>query len=106
MSLLAPKSDAEKTSAKESFVKSGPRTITPPRRKAFNMAEEQTSESKLLVFGPIGSGKTRLALGPLLLGFKILYLTTDIGDSGHITLINGLRKIGRNDLKANVLVVP
>lgn len=106
MSLLTPNAAVEKTSAKEAFVKSGPRTITPPRRKAFNLADERTNESKLLAFGPVGSGKTQIALGPLLLGFKILYITTDVGDSGHITLVNGLRRIGRLDLLSNVLVVP
>lgn len=107
MSLLNPTETTAKSAAanKAEFVNSGPKTLTPPRRKTFLLSEEDVDESKTLIFGPVGSGKTFLALGPLLCGQKVLILSTDIGDSGHITLKSALRKLGRTDLYVNIMVV-
>lgn len=107
MSLLSPnEGTAKAASPKAEFVNSGPKTLTPPRRKAFLLSQDDVDESKTLIFGPVGSGKTFLALGPLLCGQKLLLITTDIGDSGHITIKNALRKLGRTDLYANIMVLP
>ena len=59
--------------------------------------------SKTLVFGPLGSGKTSFALGPLLCGERLLVLSTDFGGNGLKTITNHLKKLGRLELVDNIL---
>jgi hypothetical protein len=89
---------------KTTFVK-GPagRTILPtPRQNRVRGGEESENYGiNLLLFGPVGSGKTRALVGLLKAGLKVLVLVSDIGNNGLITVKLALKKEGREDLLKN-----
>jgi hypothetical protein len=90
---------------KEKLV-SRPSTITPPRKKAFTLNEPEVDYAKLLFFGPTGSGKTYTFGQLAALGYKVAIMTTDIGDTGHLTIKAYLKSIGKSELLKNVLIIP
>lgn len=93
--------------AKEQMVQAGaPKLITPPRKKSFTLDQDEVDYVKIMIFGPIGSGKT-YAFGQLALaGYKVAIITTDIGDTGHVTIKAQLKKTGKPELGKNVMVIP
>lgn len=89
--LKAPESAA----AAEKFVKGGVKTITAPRAKIRNFAEDEADiYIKTLIFGNSGTGKTYLLRSLLELGFKVLVLSTDLGGDGLGSVIIPLRNEG------------
>lgn len=98
-----PNAEAQKAA----FTQEGSKkVISPPRRRAFRLGEARADFVKIFAFGPIGSGKTDI-LGQLILaGYKVGIVSTDIGDSGHLTITNRLRRAGRLDLVNNALIIP
>jgi hypothetical protein len=73
-----------------------------PKPQAYKLKGDDDM-TKSLVFGPLGSGKTFFALGPLLCGERLLVLSTDFGGNGLITLANRLKKLGKVELLDNIL---
>lgn len=96
---------------KDDFVKAAGKPTTkevkPPRKRSFKLDEDDQDYVKIMVFGPVGGGKTDL-LAQLVLdcGLKVASLTTDMGDTGHLTVKTRLVKAGRKDLFKNYCVVP
>lgn len=93
---------------KTDFVKNAgvARVVKPARRKAFTLEDDTTDYIKVMTFGVTGSGKTHL-LGQLAeIGLKVAIITTDIGDTGHITIKNRMKELGRLDLLKNVVIIP
>lgn len=74
-----------------------------PRPQAAKLSDDGTV--KVGVFGPLGSGKTKFLEGPLYCGERVLAISTDFGGNGLLTLTNGFRKAGREDLCGNLMNV-
>ena len=77
------------------FVAGGVKTITAPRAKARNYAQEDADlYVKIQLFGSPGTGKTFLGKALLELGFKVLFLTTDLGGDGLNSIVIPMRREG------------
>lgn len=97
MSLSAlPKKNPERNTLKEPGVKRG--------FKLDNPAMDVDS-LKFLIFGNAGTGKTFTAAQLLEEGFRVALLSTDLGDSGHITIKNRLIESGNAHLLGNGALV-
>lgn len=70
-----------------------------------NIAEEEDSTLKVMLFGPVGSGKTQFLVGPLMAGLKVFVITTDIGGSGLTSVRRWLKRNGRPELAQNLYEV-
>src|SRR5689334_7362646 len=77
-------------------------TSSRPKPQEFSLNPEGDDPVKLLLFGPIASGKTFLIVGLLLEGERVFVVSSDFGGDGLITVKNELRRIGRLDLLANL----
>jgi len=100
--------ELKKGTSKEEFVsKAGTREIKAPRRKGTTLDKEDVNFFKLMIFGASGVGKTHL-LGEFVrdLGLKLAILSTDVGESGHLTIITQLESAGKGELKKNVYLLP
>jgi len=90
---------------KEEFVKgTGAREIkAPPRPRSRTLAEDDLDYFKLMLFGPVGAGKTHL-IGQFVrdLGMRVVILSTDIGESGHLTIKTALTQAGKSELADRV----
>lgn len=107
---LTPKGGATTTAnPKKDFVeKAGarPGIIKPPVRRGFSLDEDKTDYVKVMLFGVSGSGKTHL-LGQLAeIGQKVAIITTDIGDTGHLTIKNYFKAKGLSDAFKRVVIIP
>lgn len=95
---------------KKEFVEgTGPkaREIKTPVRRGYKLSDDKLDYFKLMVFGQPGAGKTHL-IGQFVrdLGMRVILVTTDIGDSGHLTIRSMLTKAGKQELMDNVYVLP
>ena len=73
----------ESAAKAEQFVKGPVKTLTAPRAKVSNFAEEDAEMYlKLMFFGNPGTGKTYIIRALLELGFKVFVATTDVGGNG------------------------
>ena len=80
------------------FVAGGVKTISAPRAKARNYAQEDADlYVKIQLFGSPGTGKTFLGKALLELGFKVLFLTTDLGGDGLNSIVIPMRREGTWD---------
>jgi len=57
-------------------------------------------------YGESGMGKTYIVVQLLLVGFKVLYFSTEMGGDGLRTVESALKKLGREDLLANLYEAP
>jgi hypothetical protein len=73
-----------------------------PRPQAFKLSADDADPVKLMLFGPIASGKTFFIVGLLLEGERVFVVSTDFGGNGLITVKNELRRLGRLDLLPNI----
>ena len=96
---LKDKMKAATAKVETKAIASGSRKAKPQAYKLSGTGDP----TKSLVYGPLGSGKTFFALGPLLCGEKLLVLSTDFGGNGLITLANRLQKLGKVELLDNIL---
>lgn len=60
------------------------------------------TSKKVAVWGPIGSGKTSVLLGPLVAGDRLLGLSTDFGGNGLLSVIEWCKAHDREDLLQNI----
>lgn len=92
---MLPKLSPPAAQKAEAFVKGGVKTITAPRAKVRNYAEDDADlYLKALIFGNSGSGKTYIIRALLELGFKVLVLSTDLGGDGLNSIIIPMRNDG------------
>ena len=92
---LPPLKKSESAAKAEQFVKGGVSTITAPRAKVRNFAEDEVDTYiKILLFGNNGTGKTYILKSLLELGFKVVVLSTDLGGDGLSSVIIPLRGEG------------
>ena len=98
---------APATNTREDFVsKAGTREVKGPRRKGRKLSDATVDYVKMMWFGPAGVGKTHL-IGQFVekLGKRVALISTDIGDSGHLTIKTQLKNAGRLDLLDNVYLL-
>jgi len=93
---------------KKEFVNiAGAREVKAPQhRKGQKLSDTQVDYIKMMWFGLAGSGKTHL-IGQFVrdLGMKVAIISTDIGDSGHLTIKNDLIAAGKQQLLDNVYLL-
>ena len=106
---FTPHTTTTPAAQKQNFVQNAgakPQVLKAPRKKAFTLDEDDAAYFKMLAFGTVGSGKTKIFADLVLGGYKVAVLSTDIGDTGHLTIVNRLRAAGRMDLLKNCLIIP
>lgn len=84
----------------------GPKVVNPPKKRSFRLDEEDANYFKGLLFGVPGSGKTKAIADLILGGYKVAVLSTDMGDTGHLTITNWLSHAKRRDLFVNCMIIP
>lgn len=72
------------------------------RPQEFVLNPEGDDPVKLMLFGPIASGKTFFIVALLLEGERVFVVSTDFGGNGLITVKNELKRLGRLDLLSNL----
>lgn len=78
----------------------------PAKKRGFTLDDDDSDYVKLMLFGPSGSGKT-FPIGPLVAsGKKVAIISTDFGDSGHLTVKNYLLGTQNRDQLVNVAIIP
>jgi hypothetical protein len=78
---------------------------TPRKNRVKNGEDSESYALNFMIYGPWGSGKTYAAEGLLRHGFKILFINTDIGDNGTITVRMALKNKGLTDLSKNYKII-
>lgn len=66
---------------------------------------EEDPSVKIALFGPPGSGKTRVIVDLLLLGERLFVVSSDPGGNGLATVRNELKRLKRLDLLKNIFYV-
>lgn len=103
--ITQPKLAAPKTA--EDFA-SGTKIAKPikaPRAIIRKLSDPSQAGVRIFLFGPAGTGKTFFSYGCLLKGFRIVFLSSDIGGSGVSAIEGPLRRIGRADALENAVDV-
>lgn len=101
---VLPGAAAPKTAEEFAGTKST-RVLKAPRATVRSLADPSNAGLKLFVFGPAGTGKTFLSYGCLLKGFRVGFISTDIGGSGVAAIEGPLRRAGRADVLSNAVDV-
>src|SRR5882724_7870300 len=83
---------------------SGPEIKGKKQVKRFD--EIEINQINLMFYGPWKAGKTYSIVDLLEMEMKILYISTDSGGNGLLTVHNELRKRNKMHLKKNLYVVP
>jgi hypothetical protein len=81
------------------------KVLKAPRATVRSLADPSNAGIKIMIFGPPGGGKTSLGKGCLLKGFRIGFISTDIGGSGVSAIEGPLRRMGRADVLNNAVDV-
>lgn len=81
-------------------------TVKPPRKRLMSLDQPDVTTFKCLLFGTPGSGKTKALADLVLGGYKVFILSTDMGDTGHLTIQSWLTHFKRPELLANCKVLP
>jgi hypothetical protein len=68
-----------------------------PTPRAYKMVGLD-DKVKVLLFGGLGTGKTKFLEGPIESGERVLVMSTDFGNNGLLTVKNSLRRKGKADL--------
>lgn len=100
----APANAAPKTA--EDFANSPKpvvRAITAPRAMVRKLSDPAASGLRIFLFGSAGTGKTYFTKSCLERGFRIVFLSTDIGGSGVSAIEGPLRREGKADLLDNAV---
>lgn len=101
---VAPKKVIEKDEFKTAT--GGPKVLLAPRKSRVRLASERTNRIlKLMLFGSTGTGKTYGIKDLLMRGFKVLYLTSDIGGDGLLSVELPLIRAGKTELLNNLAIV-
>lgn len=69
--------------------------ITAPRATVRRLSDPSKAGLRVFAFGPAGSGKTFIAKELLARGWRVVFLSTDIGGSGVSALEGPLRREGK-----------
>lgn len=88
---------------------SRPILVKAPRARGYSLDNPQIAinEIKMLVYGKSGAGKTFTFAELAAMGYKVALLSTDLGDSGHLTLVNYFRQRPElQDALKNICVIP
>lgn len=93
------------TTAKQDFVNAGSAPTKAPVNKIKALSDPSGRYVKILLFGDYGSGKTYAIVKLLLEGLVVLVITTDIGGDGLATVVAELNRLGRPELKDNIVHV-
>lgn len=94
--------------SKQDFIgKTGtPKTLVIPRRQRATKASQVRDMCiKLMFFGGWSTGKTYAILDLLLMGYKIVYVSTDLGGDGTMGVRLALNRMGRQDLLDNLYII-
>lgn len=77
------------------------RILKAPRATVRSLADPADTGLKIMVFGSSGQGKTWFGKGCLVEGFRVAYISTDIGGSGVVAIEGPLRREGHADKLMN-----
>jgi hypothetical protein len=80
-----------------------PKRATAPKRRSLSDADN--NGTKMFAWGYSGEGKTFTLVGFLKAGLKVYVIETDIGGSGINAVKNELKRLGREDLFANIFAL-
>lgn len=69
----------------------------------YDLCDAQGQWLKLLFYGESGTGKTRVIRDLLILGFRVVVVSTDFGGSGLSTVRNELKDMGLSHLGKNLI---
>lgn len=78
---------------------------TPRRNRVRKGSDSENYGINIMLFGPVGSGKTRALVGLLKKGLKVLCLISDIGNNGIITVKLALKQEGLSHLLDNLTFI-
>jgi AAA domain len=74
-----------------------------PKPRPYKMTGTD-DKVKVMLFGGLGTGKTKFLEGPIESGERLLVMSTDFGNNGLLTVKNSLRRKGKaNLLETNLL---
>lgn len=83
------------------FLKGNPKSTR--KFSAMPASSKDTDYIKIAAYGKVATGKTDAIVALLLRGLRVFVLSTDMGGSGLRTVRSHLRKLGREDLLANLV---
>lgn len=96
---------ATATIEKEFAVKTGKVLPTPRRDRVKNGEDASSYALNIMFYGPYGTGKTYSAEGLIRHGKKVLFVITDLGDNGVVSVKLALKKKGLAHLAKNYKII-
>ena len=91
----APSTAAPKTAEDFATTPSKVTPLTAPRATVRRLSDPAKAGVRIFLYGPSGSGKSYFAKELLARGFRIVFLSTDIGGSGMAAVEGPLRREGK-----------
>lgn len=91
----APANAAPKTAEDFAVTPSKVTPLTAPRATVRRLSDPAKAGVRIFLYGPSGSGKSYFAKELLARGFRIVFLSTDIGGSGMAAVEGPLRREGK-----------
>jgi hypothetical protein len=90
----------------KTFVQATGKVLPTPKKDRVKKGEDaETYAVNTMLYGPLASGKTFAAVDLLEMGYKILFVNTDIGGTGIISVKLGLKNRGLGHLAKNYRVI-
>jgi hypothetical protein len=103
---LKPLAPSGTPTIEKTFVQTTGKVLPTPKKDRVKKGEDsETYAVNIMLYGPLSSGKTYAAVDLLEMGYKILFVNTDIGGNGLITVKLGLKNRGLAHLAKNYRVV-